>query len=76
MNVVSNDEVQKAIAPIAIRIAHDENISAQQVGQALQMKADQRLTCRVYAALFQRISDLPTSQSAAITRGLMRMSKS
>lgn len=74
-NVASNGEVQKAIAPIVVQIAHEQNLSGQEVGQALQMKSDQRQTCRVYAALFQRISELPTAQSAAITRGLMRMSK-
>jgi hypothetical protein len=71
--IASEAEVQKAAEPILLRIVRDEGISGPQVAEALQMKGDQRLVCRVYAALFQHISELPTPQAAAVTRGIVRM---
>jgi hypothetical protein len=71
--IASEAEVQKAAEPIILRIVRDEGVSGPQIVNALQVKGDPRLICRVYAALFQHISELPTPQAAAVTRGIFRM---
>jgi hypothetical protein len=75
VRVASDTEVQKAAAPILARVASEAGVSPQQVADALDLKGDQRLTCHAFAALFQGLSNLPTAQSAAILRGLDRMSQ-
>jgi len=71
--VASEADVLRATEPIILRIQNDENITASQMTDALQMRGDHRRICRIYAALFQHLSELPTPQAAAVTRGLSRM---
>lgn len=73
-SVASEAEVEEAVTPMLSRIAHDDAVPLSQVGEALQLKGDQQLTCRVFTTLFKGISQLPAHQAAEVTRGLMRMS--
>ena len=59
--------------PILNRIAQENGVPLSRVAAALDVKTDEKFACHVYASLFQGISELPTAQSAAITRGLLKM---
>jgi hypothetical protein len=74
--IASDEQVQKGVLPILNKIARENGVPLSRVAEALQGKSDQRFACQVFAALFQRVSELPTEQSAAITRGLLRMGQS
>jgi hypothetical protein len=75
-NVASDEQIQRGVLPILNKIARENGVPLSRVAAALQVKTDQRFACHVFAALFQGVSELPTEQSAAITRGLLRAGQS
>lgn len=72
-HVATEVEVQKAVEPMIQRMIRNEHVTGEQVDQALQVKGDPALTCKVFASLMTQISQLPTEQAAAVTRGLAKM---